>query len=400
MKTLLTTALLAFAATAFAAEPVLYQANISDLSGKAAASETVSLNISVNDAEGNEMASESLSATTDARGHLCVEVGRDKTVEWADAASLSVKITRADGSEISDTATLSAAPTALYAASASGLVSNVSDSQRYVLAVDDNGKLSAQPEKVYDIAIPEGYSTMVFHDEFDYEGLPDSRYWGYEVGNVRNGEDQYYTDARLENVNVYDGIAHFTVREDEAYLRSIGENEKRFTSASIQSRNKVKFLYGRIDVRAKLSDVRGTWPAIWLMPNDDHYGFWPRSGEIDIMEQVGFDPDVVHFTAHTSKYNGGAPANKHHYSVRVPTNDTEFHVYSLVWTPDKLQWLVDDKVRYTFKKNSPNWLDWPFDRDFYIILNLAWGGGWGGQQGIDEAALPAHYEVDYVRVFQ
>lgn len=400
MKTLLTTALLAFAATAFAAEPVLYQANISDLSGKAAASETVSLNISVNDAEGNEMASESLSATTDARGHLCVEVGRDKTVEWADAASLSVKITRADGSEISDTATLSAAPTALYAASASGLVSNVSDSQRYVLAVDDNGKLSAQPEKVYDIAIPEGYSTMVFHDEFDYEGLPDSRYWGYEVGNVRNGEDQYYTDARLENVNVYDGIAHFTVREDEAYLRSIGENEKRFTSASIQSRNKVKFLYGRIDVRAKLSDVRGTWPAIWLMPNDDHYGFWPRSGEIDIMEHVGYAPRNIHFAAHSERYNHMRGVQKN-FVYEAPEAVGTFHTYALKWTPSKLTWLYDGQECHSLEREEKaDWTSWPFDSDFYLILNLAVGGGWGGQEGVDTGALPQRYEIDYVRVFQ
>lgn len=393
MRTLITTALLAVAATAFAAQPVLYQASLSDLSGKKAATETVGIDITVADKDGKELAKENLSATTDADGRLSVEIGRDKDIDWAAADHFVVKITRADGSEISDNAAISAAPLALYADSADGLVSASANGKYFSLCADDNGKLSA-------IEIPEGYTKMVFHDEFDGNGLPDSRYWGYEVGNVRNGEDQYYTEARIENINIHDGIAHFIVRKDEEYLRSIGENEKLYTSASIHTKDKVKFLYGRIDVRAKLTSVRGAWPAIWLMPNDDHYGFWPRSGEIDIMEQVAFDPAVVHFTAHTQKYNGGAPANKHHYSVRIPDCPTAFHVYSLVWTPDRLQWLVDNKVRYTFKRNSPNWLDWPYDRDFYIILNLAWGGGWGGQQGLDVDGLPETYEVDYVRVFQ
>lgn len=243
------------------------------------------------------------------------------------------------------------------------------------------------------VAIPDGYTRMVFSDEFNTPGLPDSTKWAFEIGYVRNGEMQFYTEGT--NARCEGGVLVIEARNDSA---TIDGSVCPVTSASLNTRQ--AWRYGYIEVRAKIPSFRGSWPAIWMMPQHSVYGAWPRSGEIDIMEQVGFDPDVVHFTAHTSKYNGGAPANKHHYSVRVPTNYTEFHVYSLVWTPDKLQWLVDDKVRYTFKKNSPNWLDWPFDRDFYIILNLAWGGGWGGQQGIDEAALPAHYEVDYVRVFQ
>lgn len=408
MKTLIATAILSLAAVCAAqAAPVLYQATLTDTFGTPSRNEQVTLRLSLTGTDGTVLYSESHTAVTDGSGRIEALVGTGTAAEgsfsdevWDASGKMSVTLVRADGSEMTDVTDLGYTPATLHADTADGLVSANDGNGRYSLTVDDNGKISTTYGSIKFIPIPEGYTRMVFHDEFDVDGLPNPDYWSYEVGNVRNGEDQYYTDARIENINIYDGIAHFIVRKDEEYLRSIGETEKLYTSASIHTRDKVKYTYGRIDVRAKLASVRGAWPAIWLMPNDDHYGFWPRSGEIDIMEQVAFDPYVVHFTAHTSKYNGGAPANKHHYSVRIPDCPTEFHVYSLVWTEDKLQWLVDDKVRYTFKKNSPNWLDWPYDRDFYIILNLAWGGGWGGQQGLDADSLPETYEVDYVRVFQ
>lgn len=406
MKQFIASAILALATCPLNAEPVFYEASLTDNYGTPSRNEKVTLRISLLDAEGNLLYAETHQATTDARGHLFTEVGNGTSPEgtfddasWEASRRMGVTITRADGSEISDIADLGYTPSAIHASTASTILSPLTaDGSRYALAVDDNGNLSTRLESNSTIEIPEGYSRLLFHDEFDGEGLPDSRYWTFEEGYVRNGELQYYTPVRLDNCNIHDGVLHINLLNDRNYPDPVNGGFCEYTSASITTQDKVPFTYGRIDVRAKLPAIKGTWPAIWLMPNDSEYGPWPRSGEIDIMEQVGFDPDKVHFTAHSYLQHGDN--NKQHHFMRLPTNYTEFHVYSLEWTENKLTWLVDGKRGFTVVKNSAIWTGWPYDKDFYLILNLAWGGGWGGQQGIDPGSLPQTYEVDYVRIFQ
>lgn len=385
------------------AEPVCYQAQLTDRNGDPSRNEAVTLQLTLLDADGATTYSESLAATTDACGRIAVMLGSGTPLQgeysdevWSAAAALGVEITRADGSKITDEAALSAAPAAQTALQASTLVSpEAADGSRYELAVDDAGKLSTVKVSNDYIEIPKGYSRLLFHDEFSGEGLPDPKYWSYEEGKVRNGEEQYYTVARPENCDIRDGLLNIILRNDNY---EVGGKGYPYTSASIHTRYKVPFTYGRVEVRAKLPACKGTWPAIWLMPNKDVYGMWPRSGEIDIMEQVGFDPDIVHFTAHS--YLNHGEGNKQHNSMRVPTNHTDFHVYALDWLPNKLTWYVDGKRGFTVVKTSSLWTGWPYDQDFYLILNLAWGGGWGGQHGLDPASLPQTYQVDYVRIFQ
>lgn len=403
-KTAIAALIFAAAFTAAASEGVLYEASVTDMAGNAQSNRQVSLSVELLDTDGNIIYSEIQDATTDGSGRLSIQIGAGDATSgicdnesWINAEKMNVSITLPDGTEINDCATIGATAHAVSAATATGLVSSVSDNSRYELAVDDNGNLSTRRTEFDRLPVPEGYTFVRFHDEFDGNGLPDPRFWDYEVGNVRNGEDQYYTDARIENINIYDGVAHFTVREDEEYLRSIGEEEKLYTSASIHTRYKVGYKYGRIDVSARFPGHRGTWPAIWLMPVDDAYGIWPRSGEIDIMEQVGSDPMNVHFTVHTAQNPDG---DKHHCMRPVRTCCEEFHEYSLEWTPEKLIWYIDGQLCFTMKRNSPTWVDWPFDKEFYVILNLAYGGGWGGNEGLDTEALPLTYEVDYVRIYQ
>lgn len=407
MRTIIASLLSAVAIFTASAEPVLYEASLTDLYGAPSAHEQVELRLSLLDSEGNRLYAEKHTVTSDANGHLYALIGTGTDTEgsfsdsdWEAAASLGVTIVRADGTEMNDVADLGYTPYALHASDASALVSPDTPDGRYRLVVDDNGTLSTEFVKNTSIAIPEGYSRMIFHDEFDGEGLPDPMYWDFEYGNVRNGEHQYYTKGRLENCCQKDGVLRFTTIKEDYTDPETGAKAE-YTSASIHTQNKVKFTYGRIDVRAKLPAIKGTWPAIWLMPNDSYYGMWPRSGEIDIMENVGYDPNVIHFTAHTYLENGG-DGNKHHFSTRVlnPTPSEDFHVYSLEWSENKLTWYVDGKRGFSVVKNSQLWTGWPFDRDFYLILNLAWGGSWGSQQGLEPEKLPVSYEVDYVRIFQ
>lgn len=408
MKKLIALILSAAASAGLWAEPVLYQASLTDIYGTPVAGETVTMRLTLLDSDGTPLYSESHTATSDGSGQLNAFLGTGTALDgefsderWLSAAKMQVDITRADGSEISSEANLGYTPSAFYAKEASALVSPATADGRYRLAVSDNGELSTVFDKNTAIAIPEGFTRLIFNDEFDGTGLPNPEIWSNEVGYVRNGELQYYTPARLDNCEQRDGTLRIKLLNDKNYPDPDKGGMCEYTSASITTQNTVKFTYGRVDVRAKLPTIKGTWPAIWLMPNDSKYGAWPRSGEIDIMELVGFDPNVVHFTAHTYLQHGG-DNNKHHFSMRVmnPSPADDFHVYSLEWSENKLTWLVDGKRGFTIVKNSPLWTGWPFDQDFYLILNLAWGGSWGGQQGLDIDKLPVTYEIDYVRIFQ
>jgi beta-glucanase (GH16 family) len=237
---------------------------------------------------------------------------------------------------------------------------------------------------------PSPPGTLVWQDEFEGRGLPDGSRWDYETGFVRNNERQYYTRSRLENARVEDGLLIIEARR-ESYQG--GD----YTSASLTSR--ANWTYGRIEVRAKLPKGRGTWPAIWTLGTNIREVGWPACGEIDIMEHVGFDPGRIHANIHTTAYNHVRRTNKGN-SIAVSRPDEEFHIYSTVWTPTAIEVFVDGQRYFTFPKETGGDAVWPFDRPQYLILNLAIGGSWGGQQGIDDGAFPTRYEIDYVRVYR
>lgn len=237
------------------------------------------------------------------------------------------------------------------------------------------------------------FNALVWTDEFDYTGLPAASKWTFEEGGHGwgNNELQYYTMNRTQNARVENGVLIIEALK-ENYLG------REYTSARLITTGKGDWLYGRFEIRAKLPGGRGTWPAIWMLPTDWAYGNWPASGEIDIMEHVGYDPTHVFGTAHTEVYNHKLGTQKGS-SVTGPDWETAFHVYAIEWSATKIDFMVDDAVYYTFN-NEGTWEKWPFDKRFHFILNVAVGGSWGGAQGVDPSIFPKRMEIDYVRVYQ
>jgi beta-glucanase (GH16 family) len=242
-------------------------------------------------------------------------------------------------------------------------------------------------------SIPEipGY-TLVWNDEFNQKNIDLTR-WEHEVNGEGGGNNelQYYTASPT---NSYLESGHLIIK-------AINENyqDKYFTSARIRSKYKGDWLYGRIEASAKVPTGKGTWPAIWMLSTDWEYGGWPESGEIDIMEHVGYDPNVVHGSVHTKAYNHTIGTQKT-ATLPIPTATTEFHKYVIEWFSDHIDFYIDSIKYFTFNNENKGWAYWPFDKRFHIILNLAVGGNWGGAQGIDPSAFPAQMEVDYVRVYK
>lgn len=237
---------------------------------------------------------------------------------------------------------------------------------------------------------------LIWADEFDYQGLPDSTKWSYDVGGHGwgNNELQYYTERRLENAYV---------NNDRLYIQARKEQwqENAYTSARLVTRNKGDWTYGRFEIRARLPLGLGTWPAIWMLPTNWTYGDggWPDNGEIDIMEHVGFDPGVVHTTVHTHAYNWPAGTQRGE-SMRVNDVGSAFHVYAIEWRPERITAFVDSTEYFTFENEGTGWQVWPFDKDFHLLLNIAVGGNWGGAQGVDPNVFPQRMEIDYVRVYK
>ncbi|MCX7820086.1 MAG: family 16 glycosylhydrolase [Brevinematales bacterium] len=239
---------------------------------------------------------------------------------------------------------------------------------------------------------------LVWSEEFDYNGLPDKTKWNFETeGNAwgwGNGEDQFYTDSRLENAIVTNGILKIIALEE-----SMGG--KKYTSARINTKGKAEWRYGRFEAKIKLPSGRGIWPAFWMMPAESYYGGWPASGEIDIMEMFGWhNPDTAYFTIHTEAYNHRMNTHKQGYYKDSTIHD-KFHVYAVEWFSDRLDFYFDDKKVFTYTKENDSYSVWPFDKPFYIILNNAVGGDWCRQNGgIGNTKFPQILEVDYVRVYK
>ncbi|MFA5328898.1 MAG: glycoside hydrolase family 16 protein [Prolixibacteraceae bacterium] len=235
---------------------------------------------------------------------------------------------------------------------------------------------------------------LVWSDEFDYNGLPDSAKWSYDVGGSGwgNEESQYYTRGSLKNSEVKNGYLYINALKEDF-------QDKKYTSARLVTRGKADWLYGKIEVRAKLPEGRGMWPAIWMLPTDWEYGGWPKSGEIDIMENLGYLPYFIVATFQTQNY---VYSNNTHKSAILTVLDcySQFHSYILEWEAGECRVYVDSALYYTFKNDGAGFQTWPFDKRFHLLLNIAVGGTIGGVQGIDDSIFPQSMVVDYVRVYQ
>lgn len=231
--------------------------------------------------------------------------------------------------------------------------------------------------------------SLVWVDEFETDGAPNTAKWGYDTGGGGwgNNELQTYTNNRTNS----------WVENGHLFIKAVKVNNN-WTSARLVTKDKGDWLYGRIEVKAKLPSGKGTWPAIWMLPTDWAYGGWPASGEIDIMEHVGYDPGVVHGTVHTEAYNHSI-GTQVGQSIQVSDAMNNFHVYAIEWTPESIKWYLDDQLYFTFNNENKSFREWPFDKRFHLLLNIAIGGNWGGAQGIDPNLTEAIMEVDYVRVY-
>jgi beta-glucanase (GH16 family) len=230
---------------------------------------------------------------------------------------------------------------------------------------------------------------MVWQDEFNGNAL-DSSNWSHSTGGdgFGNQELQYYTPGN--NLLVKDGVLRII-----AFKENRGSNP--YTSAKIQTQHKQAFQYGKIEARLKLPRGRGTWPAFWMMPQQNNP--WPGCGEIDVMEHVGHREGYVHGTVHTESYN-------HLYNTQRGSNKLVadacdvFHIYSVEWNADSITWRIDEQPFFTFVNEGTGVNAWPFNKPFYLILNLAIGGTWGGAQGVDNTIFPVDYQIDWVRVWK
>jgi len=254
---------------------------------------------------------------------------------------------------------------------------------------------------------------LVWADEFETAGKPDSTKWGSEIGFFRNNEKQYYTDS-LKNVRVEKGylileahkekIANKDFKSDnykgKSWLQYIVKTDSaQYTAASITTKGLVEWTYGKIEVKAKLPKGVGLWPAIWMLGENRKEVGWPACGEIDIMEHVGHQKDSIFGTIHTKAYNHMVGTQKGK-KIFIDKPYDKFHIFSIEWTPEKMDFLLDGIVYNHIKNEHKTTDEWPFDQNFHLKLNVAIGGGLGGKEGIDDSIFPQQMVIDYVRVYQ
>lgn len=243
--------------------------------------------------------------------------------------------------------------------------------------------------------IPNGYKVF-WNDEFNGDSL-DLRYWNIELmppGTV-NDELQTYTNS-TENILLNNGSLYIRAKKDNPF----DPNQPGYTSGRINTAGKVELQYGYWEIRAKLPRGTGTWPAIWMLNSEIFTVGWPYCGEIDIMEHVGYDPDRVFFSIHNTNSYGNVGGTDQQGTYYLSGIENDFHTYAIEWGPTYIYGYIDE-VQY-FNYNKPagsDYDDWPYDNPFFLIINLAIGGEWGGQQGVDNSIFPASFIVDYVRMF-
>lgn len=243
---------------------------------------------------------------------------------------------------------------------------------------------------------------LVWSEEFDYEGLPDENTWGYEEGYQRNYEVQDYKKADTQYTRVEDGKLIIEAHEDPHDAAGYHFD---YSSASIHTKGKVNFKYGRIDIAAKIPVGRGMYPVFWMLPANDEYGAWPKSGEINIAAYTfggywgnQYEKNTVSAWLYTENTANGVPMEPGIGSAA--TMEDAYHLYSMVWKKKRIQFLLDNKVIFTYDKRTNTSAEWPFNKDFYLLMSLAVGGIEGGAFGIDTENFPKHMEVDYVRYYE
>ncbi len=245
---------------------------------------------------------------------------------------------------------------------------------------------------------------LVWQDEFEKSGKPDPEKWSYETGFIRNLEAQYYT-SRKKNVRVRNGKLIITARNEyfenpdydpEINDYRINTPETNYTSGSIHTSGKFDFKYGRVDVRASLPGGAGSWPAIWMLGSNFMEVDYPEAGEIDIMEHVGKIKGEIHGSVHYASRDNEIVSKTD--TTFIESVSEEFHVYSIDWNSDRIQFLVDNKIYHTFEIEAAGANNNPFRKPFFILINLALGGKWAGK--IDDSNFPQKFIIDYVRVYQ
>ncbi len=259
-----------------------------------------------------------------------------------------------------------------------------------------------QPQNLawYFTFVPEGslgrpnFSNMIFAEEFDTDGAPDPTVWNFDLGDGcpdlcgwGNNELQTYTD-RSENVVIENGMLKITALRESF-------DGREFTSARLTTKDNFEFTYGRVDVRARVPATGGTWPAAWMLGADIDTNPWPAAGEIDIMEHVGNNANTILGSVHSpSGFAGDASTGE----TPVPDATSEFHVYSIDWTETAISFYVDDRLYHTYSPSERNAETYPFDKDFFLLVNMAIGGNLGGD--VDPGLMEEVYEIDYIRVYQ
>ena len=251
---------------------------------------------------------------------------------------------------------------------------------------------------------PDGYQ-LVWHDEFDEGSELNSTDWTHEVQRDHwvNNELQNYVNHKSPEGKLVTELKNGALRINCFREKVKNKDEYKVYSGRVYAHVNEGWQHGYFEASIKLPSGKGTWPAFWMMPvgNDWNTNPWPMCGEIDIMEEVGVVPNEVSSSIHTQDYNHTNNTQKTH-AMTIDRAEGEFHTYALLWTADEMTTYVDGKVQLNVKKSvlGSGHNQWPFHYPFYLILNLAWGGDWGGMQGVDESKLPVTMEVDYVRVFQ
>ncbi|MGC9150897.1 MAG: family 16 glycosylhydrolase [Microbacter sp.] len=263
-----------------------------------------------------------------------------------------------------------------------------------VQVVASNGNGSATSDKVpvrVDYNPSNIPSNLTWSDEFNGTTL-DMTKWNFDLGQSGwgNNELENYTNS---NDSISNGILYIIAK-----LVGPGQTVGSYTSCRINTAGKESMTYGRIEVSAKLPVGKGTWPAFWMLGSDFGSIGWPGCGEVDIMEEVGYDPGNIHGSIHTPSSYGNTVNTG---TKMVSSCSSQYHIYGVIWTPVAIRFYIDDpsNIYYTYNPATKNASTWPFDNPCFIILNLAIGGNWGGVQGVDDSIFPQYYSIDYVRVY-
>lgn len=261
--------------------------------------------------------------------------------------------------------------------------------ERTFLVIQEGAEVTTVPER-------EGYK-LVWHDEFTEGAELNAAHWRHEVQNAGwvNNELQNYVNGVVNGKRVTE------LSDGKLRIHCFKESDGKIYSGRVYAHETEGWQYGYIEARMMLPKGKGTWPAFWMMPVNVDWATegWPKCGEIDIMEEVGVVPNEVSSSLHAEGHNHTNGTQVTH-AMTIDKAEGEFHTYAMEWTPQNITTYVDGKVQLTYDNDNKGVTNWPYDKPYYIIFNLAWGGSWGGMQGVDESALPISLVIDYVRVFQ